>query len=72
MSSISDVLAGSPEQVASWRKTLLSSALQWLSARFRSAKEREQDGEAAMLLRVQELLVRWPCTIPLTHQLCLM
>ncbi|XP_023681933.2 nucleolar pre-ribosomal-associated protein 1 isoform X1 [Paramormyrops kingsleyae] len=57
VSSISDMLAGSPEQVASWRKTLLSSALQWLSARFRSAKEREQDGEeAAMLLRVQELL----------------
>ncbi|XP_048837200.1 nucleolar pre-ribosomal-associated protein 1 [Brienomyrus brachyistius] len=57
VSSISNMLAGSPEQLASWRKTLLSSALQWLIATFRSAKEREEDEEeAAMLLRVQELL----------------
>ncbi|KAG7471205.1 hypothetical protein MATL_G00121940 [Megalops atlanticus] len=57
--SISDKLADSPEELASWRKSLLNAALRWLITAYSSCKEQEQAAqqkEESMLQRLQGLL----------------
>ncbi|KAG5837485.1 hypothetical protein ANANG_G00239760 [Anguilla anguilla] len=56
---ITDKLAGSPEQLASWTKSLPTAALRWLISAYTSHKEQEKamrQEEESMLGRVKELL----------------
>lgn len=60
MEPITENLAGSPEQLDSWRKSLPAAALRWLVSAYSSHKEQEtaqQQQEESMLQRVRELLV---------------
>ncbi|KAJ8391476.1 hypothetical protein AAFF_G00089500 [Aldrovandia affinis] len=57
--SISDKLVDSPDELASWRKSLLAAALRWLINAYSSCKEQEnapQQQEESMLLRLKGLL----------------
>lgn len=58
--SVSAALAESAEELASWRKTLLRSCIQWLAVSFSGREpedENTQEQEKTMLLRLSELLV---------------
>nr|XP_038944354.1 nucleolar pre-ribosomal-associated protein 1 isoform X1 [Rattus norvegicus] len=57
--SVSAALAESAEELASWRKTLLRSCIQWLAVSFSGREpenENTQEQEKTMLLRLSELL----------------
>lgn len=58
--AISAKLEDSPEALASWRKSQLSAALQWLVVSYSSCKEMKSahlDQEEAILQRLEELVV---------------
>lgn len=59
--SISRVLESSDKDMTSWRKSLLSACEQWLIAAYNNNKEEEinHEAETSMLLRLEELLVRF-------------
>ncbi|KAM5281325.1 nucleolar pre-ribosomal-associated protein 1 [Ctenodactylus gundi] len=57
--SVSAALKESAEELSAWRKTLLESCVQWLTASFRGSHQSHdgtQDQEKQMLLRLSELL----------------
>ncbi|KAL6089113.1 hypothetical protein STEG23_008301 [Scotinomys teguina] len=57
--SISAALAGSAEELRSWRKTLLGSCMQWLAVSFSAREPADEDTreqEKPMLLRLTQLL----------------